>query len=116
MLLITAPPHIVLHLTIYYYFTISIGLTEEAAASAKLLYAMYGKGIQEPAYKPYSKIYRANDKHDKIRRTKLLEVLKEQKWSDAPEQALYTHVRRIFYRRCAYYGIPTIENYDGSRV
>ena len=77
---------------------------------------MYGKGIQEPAYKPYSKIYRANDKHDKIRRTKLLEVLKEQKWSDAPEQALYTHVRRIFYRRCAYYGIPTIENYDGSRV
>ena len=116
MLLITAPPHIVLHLTIYYYFTISIGLTEEAAASAKLFYAMYGKGIQEPAYKPYSKIYRANDKHDKIRRTKLLEVLKEQKWSDAPEQALYTHVRRIFYRRCAYYGIPTIENYDGSRV
>lgn len=88
-----------------------VGLTEEAAASAKLFYAMHGEGKSEPKVKPYTKMYRANLNHSKQTRSHLLEVLKEQNWSDPPEQALYQHVRRIFYERCAKYNITTLEKY-----
>lgn len=91
-----------------------VGLTEEAAASAKLFYAMHGAGRPEPKAQPHAKIYRANKNHSKLTRTKLLEVLREQKWSDPPEQALYQHVRRLFYTRCAHYNIPTLEQFDFS--
>lgn len=91
------------------------GLTEESAASAKLFYAMFGREIEEPAYKPYARLYRVNDVATKEERAKLMKVLHDQKWSDPPEQALYQHVRKLFYKRCEEYGIPTLERYDHSR-
>lgn len=89
-----------------------VGLTEEAAASAKLFYAMYGAGRSEPKVQPYTKMYRENLNHSKLIRTQLLDVLKAQNWSDPPDQALYQHVRRIFYERCAKYNISTLERYE----
>eukprot|EP01032_Pedospumella_encystans_P023356 gene23356-26438_t len=86
-------------------------LTEESAASADLFYAMYGAGKPEPKVQPHTKMYRENTNHSKMTRTRLLEVLREQNWSDPPEQALYQHVRRIFYERCAKYNISTLERY-----
>lgn len=88
-----------------------VGLTEESAASADLFYAMYGAGKPEPKVQPHTKMYRENTNHSKMTRTRLLEVLREQNWSDPPEQALYQHVRRIFYERCAKYNISTLERY-----
>jgi hypothetical protein len=89
-------------------------LTEESGATAKLFYAMYGKDVVETPFKPYAKLYRSNDRHGKEERLHLAETLREQKWSDSPETALYQHVRKIFYRRCARYNIPTNEHYEGG--
>jgi hypothetical protein len=88
------------------------GLTEESAASAKLFYAMYGKDVEEPSSKPYARLYRVNDNASKEARSKLIKVLHDQEWADPPEQALYQHVRKLFYKRCHEYGIATLEHYD----
>ena len=88
------------------------GLTEESPATARLFYAMYGENITEPKYKPYSKDYRGNTRVTKSTRNKLLETLQKLDWEDPPEQALYQHVRKVFYRRCQQYRIPTIESYE----
>jgi hypothetical protein len=91
------------------------GLTEESGASAKLFYAMYGgNDAVETPFKPYTKLYRANDRYTKEERLRLAELLREQRWTDPPEVALYQHVRKVFYRRCAHYNIPTLEHYEGE--
>lgn len=92
--------------------SLNTGLTEEPEASSRLFYAMYGNGRSMPATQPHLKLYRANANHPKATRAKLIDVLREQKWSDPPEQALYQHVRKIFYQRCAKYSIPTLEHPD----
>lgn len=73
---------------------------------------MYGNGRPFPTYQPHKKMYRENNNYTKATRAKLLNVLRDQKWSDPPEQALYHHIRQIFYQRCAKYNIPTIERTD----
>jgi hypothetical protein len=106
-----------------------IGLSEEAEASAMLFLAMYGpcyarkgaRGVCEESLQQlqdhktalnktymYSRRYRSNKRHSTDMHDKLAMQLHRVGWRDAADEEIYKAARRIFYKRCEEYSIPTI--------
>lgn len=98
------------------------GLQEEPKATYELFIAMFGIGhlhdklILERKLKPiYQLNYRKNIYEDEKIKQKLRNDLLRMKWSDKADEYTYEIAKKIFYKRCEEYSIPTLYGEGGER-